>query len=550
MLKHCIFPIAAFYPIAWLAGSAAGVLPALASGSPVRHWEIGVLGLRATARLPFPWMDAAVLLPLGLICWALGRGWQSPARCALALFLSALGVAAAQPRLVRYWTLGWDGVAAVLAFALLVWLGGTLLASELPERGFGRRLAALLAATVAPWIVIAVLLPRRPLAILPFTVVLPMAAAILAAIAYRRAPAAEPRHSHRWSAAAAMLTVLMAVLIPQASARWQETQRASWIENGRREIAALPARAAAAEPDYFHKGVNFTAEFPDTYVSDGARETLRMLPGYGVNAIALVPYGFARGNPPSVRLAGSRSWESDEGVEMMARLAHSLGITVMLKPQLWIPGSWPANLDPPRESRAEFYRQYSALVEHYAKLAQRVEAEFFCIGVELARLTPDEAEWRKLIALARSHYRGQITYGAAQGEDFENANFWDALDVIGISNYYPLPDSLDASSVVARIEAVQRKWSKPVVFVEAGFSSFENPHRQPWDETPRRVAPADQAKAYDALLKAFWDKPWFRGVYWWKVGTNRRGGANDGSHSIWDKPAMQVMKSWYVQRPR
>ena len=217
---------------------------------------------------------------------------------------------------------------------------------------------------------------------------------------------------------------------------------------------------------------------------------------------------------------------------------------------VWFPGSAPANLDPPRESRAEFYRQYAALVEHYAKLAQRVEAEFFCIGVELARLTPDEAEWRKLIALARSHYRGQITYGAAQGEDFENANFWDALDVIGISNYYPLPDSLDASSVVARIEAVQRKWSKPVVFVEAGFSSFENPHRQPWDETPRRLALEHQAKAYDALLQAFWDKPWFQGVYWWKVGTNQRGGASDGSHSIWDKPAMQVMKSWYVQRPR
>lgn len=549
MLKHCIFPIAAFYPIAWLAGSAAGVLPALASGSPVRHWEIGVLGLRATAHRPWPWMDVLTLVPLGLVCWWLARRLRPGLRCAAALFVSALGVLAALPRLSRYWTLGWDGIAAVGLFGLLVWLGCTLAASELAEQSRWRRLGHLMLATVLPWVAIAVLLPRRPFGLLLFSLPLPIAAAMLAAFQSRpRIPGAGTGHSYRWSAAAAVLTVLMAALIPQASARWQESQRAIWIENGRRETSALPRRTPAAVR--FQKGVNFTAEFPDTYVSDGARETLRMLPGYGVNAIALVPYGFARGNPPSVRIAGSRSWESDEGVEMMARLAHSLGITVMLKPQLWIPGSWPANLDPPRESRAEFYRQYAALVEHYAKLAQRVEAEFFCIGVELARLTPDEAEWRKLIALARSHYRGQITYGAAQGEDFENANFWDALDVIGISNYYPLPDSLDASSVVARIEAVQRKWSKPVVLVEAGFSSFENPHRQPWDETPRRVAPADQAKAYDALLKAFWDKPWFRGVYWWKVGTNQRGGASDGSHSIWDKPAMQVMKSWYVQRPR
>ncbi|MBX9604133.1 MAG: hypothetical protein K2X35_24230 [Bryobacteraceae bacterium] len=550
MLKHCIFPIAAFYPIAWLAGSAAGVLPAVASGSTVRHWEIGMLGVRATAHQPWPWMDVLVLFPLGLLCWWLARKPRPGLRCASALFVSALGVLAALPRLARYWTLGWDGIAAVGLFGVLVWLGCALAASELPESRPWRRLAWLLAATVLPWAGIAMLLPRRSFGVLLFTLPLPALAATVAAFRHRAGCASgDTRHPYRWSAAAAVLTALMAGLIPQASARWQESQRAAWIEKGRRETSALPRRSPTVA-DRFHKGVNFTAEFPDTYVSDGARDTLRLLPSYGVNAIALVPYGFARANPPSVRMAGSRSWESDEGVEMMARLAHSIGMTVMLKPQLWIPGSWPANLDPPGESRGEFYRQYALFVEHYAKLASRVDAEFLCIGVELAKLTPDEAEWRKLVALARSHYRGRITYGAAQGEDFENVNFWDAVDAIGISNYYPLPDSLDASSVVARIEAVQRKWGKPVVFVEAGFSSFENPHRQPWDETPRRVAPEDQAKAYQALLQAFWDKPWFQGVYWWKVGTNQRGGASDGSHSIWDKPAMQVMKSWYVQRPR
>jgi hypothetical protein len=29
-----------------------------------------------------------------------------------------------------------------------------------------------------------------------------------------------------------------------------------------------------------------------------------------------------------------------------------------------------------------------------------------------------------------------------------------------------------------------------------------------------------QAKAYEAIYRAFWDKPWFAGVYWWRVGSN------------------------------
>ena len=73
-------------------------------------------------------------------------------------------------------------------------------------------------------------------------------------------------------------------------------------------------------------------------------------------------------------------------------------------------------------------------------------------------------------------------------KEFEGIAFWDALDYIGLNNYYPLPDDLSTGAVVARVEAVQRKFKRPVIFTEAGFSSYEAPHRAPWDETPRRLA--------------------------------------------------------------
>ena len=76
------------------------------------------------------------------------------------------------------------------------------------------------------------------------------------------------------------------------------------------------------------------------------------------------------------------------------------------------------------------------------------------------------------------------------------------------------------------------------------------PNREPWDETPRKLSPEDQARCYDAVFQAFYTKPWLQGIYWWKVGTNGYGGPGDGSHTPWGKPAMDVVKKWYTDGRR
>ena len=48
------------------------------------------------------------------------------------------------------------------------------------------------------------------------------------------------------------------------------------------------------------------------------------------------------------------------------------------------------------------------------------------VGVEFAKLTGYEEPWRKLIAGVRRIYHGPLTYGAAQGPEFEGIRFWDA----------------------------------------------------------------------------------------------------------------------------
>ncbi len=325
------------------------------------------------------------------------------------------------------------------------------------------------------------------------------------------------------------------------------SSRAERATRLQRPVLTKVQEALAGKPyerTFFQKGVNFTAEWPDIYGSDGALHMLARLPGYGVNAIALVPFGFTRRGSTEVRFGGG--WESDSGIEQAAAFAHSFGAKVMLKPQIWVRPGYPGDLEFTSETeRRAWFTEYQRFMEHYAGLAKRIHADLLCVGVEFARLTRHEAEWRGLIARVRELYPGPLVYAANAGEEFENLRFWDALDYIGLDNYYSLPDDLNVSAIVEKVEAIHRRYQRPVIFTEVGFSSLEAPHRQPWDETPRRLSTEEQARCYEAVFQAFYRKAWFQGMYWWKVGSNGYGGPQDGTHTPWGKPAMEVVSRWY-----
>ncbi|MDE3135003.1 MAG: hypothetical protein KGL59_00375 [Acidobacteriota bacterium] len=303
---------------------------------------------------------------------------------------------------------------------------------------------------------------------------------------------------------------------------------------------------------FFQKGVNFTAEFGAPYASTDALEALKRLVPYGVNAVALVPYGWMQEGQPVVRVnRGLNVWESDEGLEDVARMAHSLGMKVFLKPQLWARGGSTTDLDfrDPAE-REQWFQQYGRFIDHYARLATRIHADLFAVGVELGMMSRYDAEWRGIIAGVRSLYPGPLVYAANFGPDFQDVTFWDALDYIGLDEYYPLPENLSTVELVRRIERVAINYHRPVLFTEVGFPSLVDPQRRPWDQSPRPISLEAQARCYQAIFRAFYGKPWFAGMYWWKVGTNGEGGPDNGSLTPWGKPAMGVVRGWYTQGGR
>ncbi len=443
---------------------------------------------------------------------------------------------------------------SILFFALLC-LGLYWMSAAWAGSGYWPRLAGLWAsAALMPlvfWVLLRILQASR---FGNFLWMLAPPAAVAVVLASLRAPTGSAADSQPISSRA-ILSGLVATVLLAAGVVWggpvivHAFQRQQQRANQAAVAKLPPIQVDAPYPRaFFQKGVSLSAEFPNPYASPGARQMLRALHSDGANAVALVPYGGMQLGSPEVRGFGRYSWESDEGLRELTRLAHAMGMKVMLKPGIWIRGGhFGGDIEfASQADREKWFEQYSSFIERYAKLAAEIHIDLFCVGGEFVRMSRYDVQWRDLIAKVRKVYPGPVTYAANFGEEFQNLKFWDALDFIGLQDYYPLPDDLSTAVLVKNVEAVQKRFHKPVIFTEIGFPSVPGANRHPWqDGKPGNADLQLQARCYRAIFQAFYNKPWFEGMYWWKVGSNGFGGPGDTSLTPWGKPAMQVVKKWY-----
>ena len=107
----------------------------------------------------------------------------------------------------------------------------------------------------------------------------------------------------------------------------------------------------------------------------------------GATWIAVIPYAYTRPGQPRVQLPG-RSWqwwgESSEGAQKTIRLAHTAGLRVMLKPQVYVPGGWTGALDfDSSDDWARWEADYAQYLLGFARLAASEHVAMLCIGTEL-----------------------------------------------------------------------------------------------------------------------------------------------------------------------
>ena len=140
----------------------------------------------------------------------------------------------------------------------------------------------------------------------------------------------------------------------------------------------------------------------------------------------------------------------------MTRQAHALGIRVMLKPHVWGRG------EPDSESWSD--ADWRSLVRRLRPLRRplrhdRPRREDRRL---LHRQRAEEHQPRTSGNGGRSSpacatiYRGPLTYGANFDEVFD-VPFWDALDWIGVSGYFPLVDAASPD-----LRALEEAW-QPIV---------------------------------------------------------------------------------------
>lgn len=306
------------------------------------------------------------------------------------------------------------------------------------------------------------------------------------------------------------------------------------------------------------------------YGTPAAAASLGELRDLGVDWVSITPFGFlAAPDATEIRVLHG---ESDERLRAVTAQAHALGLRVLLKPHLWLrPPHWPGDVSQRDEAGwAAFFAAYREFVLRYATLGREADVDALLVGNELVATSGREAEWRELIAAARREFPGPLGYGANHSEA-ELVPFWDALDFIGVSAYYPLVEASSPSRrqlveawgpILDRLGALSRRWGRRVVFTEVGYPAADWAAWTPWATESERADRSEasdpsqpntrlQADAFAAFLEAAWPRPWVGGAYWWKWFSA------DGERDFRDpfafrgRPAADVVRAaWTAPDPR
>ena len=326
-----------------------------------------------------------------------------------------------------------------------------------------------------------------------------------------------------------------------------------------------PRKEIRLNTDLGLKGFNFAHEgyrIFNGYMSNLATQSIEKQVSLGCNALAIVPYSYMRDDqkPTPLPITNRPGSENDQGVIHSAYEAKARGMTTMLKPQIWLRGSWPGGIKMKSDADWQlFYKHYHKWIRHYALLAEIHEIDMLCVGVEFVNSTlAHEDEWRDIFQNLRGLYSGQLTYAANWGDEFEKVQFWDELDFIGLNCYYPLSKKDNATKaelsenfekVKRKIQKVYDRHQKPIVFTEIGFRSINAPWMHPHAEGDNSFNEKHQEICYKVVLEGVENEEWYGGILWWKFPSYLRyGGDKNNSYTPNNKLAENTVNLWFSEK--
>lgn len=175
---------------------------------------------------------------------------------------------------------------------------------------------------------------------------------------------------------------------------------------------------------------------------------------------------------------------NDNQLEDLIKYSKDKGLKTLVKPMLNVSdGYWRAYIrffdeDVPCEPKwEEWFKSYGEYIIHYAQFCQKNNVDILIIGCELVGTDHRCDEWKSLVKNIRRIYNGALTYNCDKYQE-HNVKWWDALDYISSSGYYPVGT---ISKELDRIEEVCKKFNLPFIFTEAGCPSVKGASKMPND---------------------------------------------------------------------
>jgi len=353
------------------------------------------------------------------------------------------------------------------------------------------------------------------------------------------ASSADVRTAARWAAAE---------IARRSSGRSVETEA-----RGVRALARGPSDGALAPG--FRRGVSWWSEDQP----DHGAASFRLLASLGVTWVSIHTWDpLQRGLDDPVLAPRGGFLQGFPDLAALVSAAHAAGLSVMVKPHLEMRG-----FEQPDHNRiamrnprdwARWFESYTSYLLPYAREAQAAGADLFCVGRELdATVVAREVDWRRLIGRIRAEFKGPLTY-SSNFDTFPKIGFWDALDFIGVSAYYPLAEEPDPQlaaleagweRALVPLDAAARRWRRPVLLTEAGFPAVASAARTPWREERTTADVWLQARCYEATLRALSRHPSVEGVFFWLWERTSQPPFRDPSHAILGKPASFTMARYY-----
>ena len=353
----------------------------------------------------------------------------------------------------------------------------------------------------------------------------------------------------------------------------------------------LSAPTWAADAAEFLSGVVWTIPFNPApgkdyvYTQEEREKELRQMRSYGIEWVTLPCWGEMRDGqstqvflpPRSPTDPGGfrRAWIQKREREEIIRTAHRLRMKVYLMPA-FIPTHPKINLGGFEKSVTwrgviepvdweAWFESYGVFIRFWAEFAQKEGVEMFCVGTELRSAEPYTEQWRRTIRKVRQVYKGPIAY-AADWSSFDKPQFYDQVDVIGISAYFPLitrpasqPPRLEDlvnswRNIQKRVLRLKAEYGKPLIFNEIGYNAVEGVSRIPGNYKiwGRKPSLPEQTLCYRAFVQAWKDTPELDGTFIWSWGKGNKDGSwpDDAAYGFAGRPAGDLIRDFFLHRKK